>query len=74
MKGTQTRGKTVILTNGEVKHVNSSHDASILVLVHSVQVTGKKNVHVSGGTADIRELWQLRPEALNPLQYIWTVE
>jgi len=74
VKGTQTRGKTVILTRGEVKHVSSNGDSCILVLVHSINVTGKKNVHVSGGTADIRESWQLRSEALSPLQYVWTVE
>lgn len=73
VKGTQTLGRTVILTRGEVDHVRNSSDPSILVLVHSVIVSGKKHVHVSGGTIEVRESWTLRPEDLNPIQYLWKV-
>jgi hypothetical protein len=28
---------------------------------------------VSGGTAEVKESWRLRPEDLSPIQYAWTV-
>jgi hypothetical protein len=73
VKGTQTPGKTVILTKGEVNHVNNNKGACILVLVHSVLVLGTKNPRVSGGATEVRESWTLRHEDLSPIQYVWKV-
>jgi hypothetical protein len=74
VKGTQTTGKTVILTRGEVNHVNNNNKGDcILVLVHSVLVSGTKNPRVSGGVTEVRESWTLRHEDLSPIQYMWTV-
>jgi hypothetical protein len=73
VKGTQTPGKTLILTRGEVKHISSHTEQSVLVLVHSVRVSGKRTIRVSGGTAEVRESWRLRREDLSPIQYAWTV-
>jgi len=73
VKGTQTPGRTLILTRGEVKHVKSHADQCILVLVHSVSVSGNGSVRVSGGTTEINESWKLRSEDLCPIQYAWTV-
>jgi len=53
LKGTQTRGKTLILTSGEVRHVRKYADQCILVLIHSVNVSGKRTVSVSGGSAEV---------------------
>jgi hypothetical protein len=72
-KGTQTLGKTLILTRGEVEHVGSHAEQCILVLVHSVKVSGKRTVKASGGTADVKELWRLLPKDLSPIQYSWKV-
>jgi hypothetical protein len=73
VKGTQTPGKTLILTRGEVRHITSHTKQSILVLVHSVNVSGKQTIRVSGGTAEVKESWRLRSEDLSPIQYQWTV-
>jgi hypothetical protein len=73
VKGTQTQGKTLILTRGEVKHVSSHTKQCILVLIHSVNVSGKRAIRVSGGTPEVKEAWRLRPEDLSPIQYAWTV-
>ena len=74
VKGTQTKGKTVILTKNEVEHARSNSANSIIVIVHTVDVSVKKtNIHVSGGTTVIKEQWQLQPEHLSPIQYAWTV-
>ncbi len=73
VKGTQTYGKTLILTRGEVEHIASHADQCILVLVHSVNVSGKRDIQVSGGTTVVRESWSVQAEDLSPIQYAWTV-
>jgi hypothetical protein len=74
VKGTQTKGKTVILTKNEVEHARSNSTTSIIIIVHSVKVSvKKKNIQVSGGTTVVKEQWQLYPEHLSPIQYAWTV-
>ncbi|PYJ48409.1 MAG: hypothetical protein DME87_13070 [Verrucomicrobia bacterium] len=73
VKGTQTPGKTLILTSGEVEHIGSHADQCILVLVHSVSVSGKRTIRVSGGATEVKESWKLRPDDLSPIQYAWTV-
>jgi hypothetical protein len=67
VKGTQTPGKTLILTRGEVKHIGSHADQCILVLIHSVSVSGKRDIRVSGGKAVVRESWRVRDEDLSPV-------
>jgi hypothetical protein len=73
VKGTQTAGKMLILTRGEVEHIRSYADQCILVLVRSVNVSRKRTIRVSGGTAEVKESWSLRSEDLSPIQYFWTV-
>jgi hypothetical protein len=73
VKGTQTSGKTLVLTNGEFRHANKYPESCLLVLVHSVRVSGKIKVKVSGGSIEVRAPWKLRSEDLTPIQYIWTV-
>ena len=72
VKGTQTSGKTLVLTRGEVEHINSHTEQCILVLVHSVNVSSNGRVKVSKGKTEVRELWALHPADLNPIQYLWT--
>jgi hypothetical protein len=71
VKGTQTTGAALILTRGEVEHINSHPDDCILVLVHSVAVSVKETV--SGGQVRVTESWMLHPDDLRPVQYIWKV-
>jgi hypothetical protein len=73
VKGTQTLGKTLILTRGEVEHIISHADRCILVLVHSVKVSANGTVRINGGGTEVKESWMLRRADLNPIQYAWTV-
>ncbi len=69
VKGTQTLGRSVILTKNEVKHVETNPGKCILVVVHSVKMAGKKVSQA--GTADVTEEWQLTDGVLNAIQYLW---
>jgi Domain of unknown function (DUF3883) len=73
VKGTQTLGNAIILTRGEVQNVRENPEKCILILVHSVNVSGVKNIKVSGGTTKVRDNWKLSPEDLTPIQYVWEV-
>jgi hypothetical protein len=78
VKGTQTEGRKLILTRGEVEHARRNLDAWILVLVRQVDVTvrrnrGKRIITVRRGSVTFKEGWNLRDEDLEPVQYIWTV-
>ena len=69
VKGTQTPGKTVILTKNEVKHIKSNPGDCVLVIVHSVKVTGKKTA--TGGISVVTEKWDLSNGELTAMQYLW---
>lgn len=69
VKGTQTQGKTVILTKNEVKHVKSNPESCLLVVVHSVKLTGKKVA--TAGTPVVTEKWDLTQGELTATQYLW---
>jgi hypothetical protein len=73
VKGTQTAGKTVILTKKEVEHVKSNPDRCILVLVHSVILSGRTRTEAKGGTTEVKEQWHLESKDLTPTQYLWAV-
>jgi hypothetical protein len=73
VKGTQTAGNTIMLTRNEVENVRKNPKSCVLILVHSVTVSGKNLIKVSGGTTEVREDWKLRPEELKPTQYVWKV-
>lgn len=74
VKGTQTGGKTVILTKNEIAHVRANPGMCVLVLVRNITVSGKGRVSVSGGTSEIRQPWQLHPDDLVATQFVWTVK
>jgi hypothetical protein len=69
VKGTQTSGKTVILTKNEVEHVEKNPGCSILVIVHSVKMTEKKAA--TAGTPVVTEKWDLTQGELTATQYVW---
>jgi hypothetical protein len=72
VKGTQTKGRAIILTRGEVEHIREHFQNSILVIVHSLNVDKKLNI--SGGGVRVIEQVHLHQEDLLALQYQWTVE
>lgn len=72
VKGTQTLGKCVVLTKNEVEHVKSTPDNCVLVVVHSVKLTGKKTA--TAGVIDVVEKWDLTDGELTPTQYLWRRE
>ncbi|PYV14306.1 MAG: hypothetical protein DMG21_18675 [Acidobacteria bacterium] len=73
VKGTQTLGKSILLTRNEVEHVRLNPKDSILVLVRSVKVSEKKGGRPTGGEIVVIENWQLNPEP-DPIQYTWAVK
>jgi hypothetical protein len=73
VKGTQKMGTSIVLTRCEVENVEVNPNKCVLILVHSVKVSGTKLIKVSGGTTEVRENWKLRPEELTPIQYVWKV-
>lgn len=72
VKGTQTAGNAIILTKNEVDHVEANPDDCILVVVHSVKVTGRKVA--KGGIPQVTEAWDLRGGQLTAMQFIWKRE
>jgi hypothetical protein len=73
VKGTQTPGTSIILTRNEVKHITTDPSASVLVLVHSINVKGTNPIRVSGGNIIVRESWKLNERELVPMHYMWKV-
>jgi hypothetical protein len=69
VKGTQTLGKSVVLTKNEVQHVKLHPDNCVLVIVHSVKLTGKKVA--TAGTPFVTEKWDLTHGELTATQYLW---
>jgi len=74
VKGTQTGGKTVIVTKNEIAHVRANPDTCVFVVVRNVNVSGKGPLSASGGTSEIRQPWQLHPDDLVATQFVWTVK
>lgn len=72
VKGTQTLGKSVVLTKNEVRHVKSNPGDCVLVIVHSVKITGKKTA--TAGIPVVTEEWDLSDGELTAMQYVWNNE
>jgi hypothetical protein len=72
VKGTQTKGDTVILTKNEVAHANENPDNSMIVIVHHVKVKDGNPPVTNGGEVDIHKRWSPLPNDLVALQYQWT--
>lgn len=73
VKGTQTPGKMLILTKGEVDHIRHHPSQCILVLVHDVKVSGTQSIRAGGGSVEVKELWTPDEENLIPISYSWRV-
>lgn len=68
VKGTQTKGKSVILTKNEVANVRGNPNRCILVVVHSVKINGRI---AYSGTTEVTEQWVLTDGELTASQYVW---
>jgi hypothetical protein len=53
VKGTQTSGDEVILTEGEKNHLGKNVHRSELFVLHHIRVTGKRHPRASGGQCRI---------------------
>ncbi len=72
VKGTQGTGQSVSLTPNEVTHAYK-HKNSMLFVVHSVRVKGRRKPVVSGGTELIVQPWDIRRGKLKPRGYVFTL-
>jgi|ETN02SMinimDraft_2_1059926.scaffolds.fasta_scaffold28015_2 ribosomal protein L37AE/L43A len=71
VKGTTGKGKSVILTHGEVKHVDEHSTESVLVVVSNVQLKKIKDKWVASGGKIInhQDPWIIDKELLHPTQF-----
>jgi hypothetical protein len=71
VKGTQTKGEQIILTNGEVKFAHNHKGQMALFVLHSIkasEVTGKW--HLVGGERRLILSWAVDYEWLTPLSFM----
>ena len=69
VKGTQTLGRSVILTKNEVKHVETE-SRQMHSRCRSFSQNGWEKKVSKAGTADVTEKWQLSDGELNAVQYL----
>lgn len=72
VKGTQEAGQSVSLSPREVEHAEG-HKNSMLFIVHSVGVKGKRNPVVSGGKERIIDPWDISKGVLKPHSFVFTL-
>ncbi|MEX1230982.1 MAG: DUF3883 domain-containing protein, partial [Planctomycetaceae bacterium] len=65
VKGTQTSGKCVFLTSGEVEFATRNKDQMVLFLFHSIEVSEDKKILANGKKKMIRP-WDVARGTLNP--------
>lgn len=72
VKGTQTNGKGVILTSGEVEFARRHKSQMALFVLHSISVS-KDQTKLSNGVQLVIHPWVVEHGALNPLSYKYDV-
>jgi hypothetical protein len=72
VKGTQTDGKGIILTCGEVEFARRHSERMVLFILHSIQVS-KDRKKLSNGVPVVIQPWIVEQNALNPLSYKYEV-
>ena len=68
VKGTQTDGKGIILTHGEVEFARQHPEQMALFVLHSIEVT-KEGKKLSNGIQVVVQPWIVEQGTLNPLSY-----
>jgi hypothetical protein len=71
VKGTQTDGRTVILTAGEVAFIGRNQPHCVLCVVHGIRVSGDSKPTASGGQISSDEPLVLSSGELNPISYTY---
>lgn len=72
VKGTTSRGASILLTANEVEHARDFPHTALFVL-HGIRVRGNDPPVASGGRARIIDPWRISDERLEPLAYSYTV-
>jgi hypothetical protein len=72
VKGTQTDGRTIILTAGDVAFIRRNDPNSVLCVVHGIRITGNRKPIASGGQMSTDDPLILSTGALNPISYTYS--
>jgi len=70
VKGTQTTGKTIILTKNEVALSKTQGNKMALFLVHSI-IMNKKSVKKGSGIISIIDPWKVKDKMLTPISFTY---
>jgi len=70
VKGTMTDGRSIVLTNNEVKHACDGKNKCALFILHSVKLKGLK---ASGGKQIVTDPWYLNRSGLTPVSYTYRI-
>ena len=73
VKGTQTIGDAIALTNNEKTHAEENLTNSILFVLHSVKVEMGKKPKASGGKRRILRPWDVSQGILKPIAWIYNL-
>lgn len=74
VKGTQTTGDQIILTNGEVEFARGHKGQMALFVLHSIRVTESEgDFHLTEGTTKLINPWEVKDECLKPLSFMCRV-
>lgn len=74
VKGTTSLGETVLLTRGEVEHHASDAPASMLIVLHSIELGGTEDAPTASGGELLRVYpWKIEPADLRVLGFSYAV-
>ena len=70
VKGTTSRGESILVTAGEVRAQRNAHPNNGLVIVHSIELTKSEHGPIAkGGVLVALMPWNILDAALDPLAY-----
>ena len=70
VKGTQTNGKGIILTSGEVRFARRNKERMALFVLHSIKVSAGAKV-LSNGEKNVILPWDVDQGCLKPISYLY---
>ena len=74
VKGTQTGGRTVVLTAGEVAFIRRNNPNCVLCVVHGIRISGDSMPTASGGRISTDDPVDLSTGNLSPVSYMYVRE
>jgi hypothetical protein len=69
VKGTTSRGMSIILTAGEVRHNRTMYPHTALIIVSGICLSGISRADTSGGTLNMVSPWSVKQSRLQVTQY-----